>query len=143
MAVVSDYGKPKGKNMVGQRANKLPVCLYNCQHFCPPNVARLNCCNKNLNKLKTIKCSAEENMVCPSCNKEVEIKKLNSEFWVIKCTNGECDELPELIAHSREMVLKIWDNADYGITDNQVVDVISDIKNESPVSQFEPLALKR
>ena len=47
-------------------------------------------------------------IVCPSCKKIVEIKRLNTEFWVIKCTNGECDELPEVIAHSKSMVLKIW-----------------------------------
>ena len=47
-------------------------------------------------------------IVCPSCKKIVEIKRLNTEFWVIKCTNGECDELPEVIAHSKSMVLKMW-----------------------------------
>jgi ribosomal protein L37AE/L43A len=49
-------------------------------------------------------------MICPSCKKNVEMKRLNSEFWVIKCTNGECDELPEVMAHSKCMTLKLWNS---------------------------------
>jgi hypothetical protein len=50
----------------------------------------------------------EEKLFCPSCKERAEMKRLNPEFWVIKCINGECEELPEVASSSKNMAIRIW-----------------------------------
>jgi hypothetical protein len=50
-------------------------------------------------------------MVCPSCRKKtVEIIRITSGgFWLIKCWNGECDELPEVYSKTRQFAIKLFE----------------------------------
>jgi hypothetical protein len=50
----------------------------------------------------------EKVLKCPACDKHVEIKRLNKQFWIIKCFNGECPELPEVTAHTKEFAMELF-----------------------------------
>lgn len=42
-----------------------------------------------------------KNKKCPACRKKtLEMKPIDGGFVVVKCTNGECPELPEAIART-------------------------------------------
>jgi hypothetical protein len=52
-------------------------------------------------KLKRIK--------CPCCNQSaVEVKLLRLGFWLVKCCNGECDELPEVMSKTRNFAINLF-----------------------------------
>lgn len=46
---------------------------------------------------------------CPSCGKRaVEVRPLSGDAWLVKCYNGECEELPEVYSHTLTFALKLF-----------------------------------
>lgn len=48
---------------------------------------------------------------CPACKQnKVDVKKagIADDWWLVVCTNGECSELPEVIAKHRGFAIKMF-----------------------------------
>jgi hypothetical protein len=101
-----------------------------------PNGWRLNCCNENLNKLITNKCSAEEKMDNEEIYKRL-ISDYECEGYRMREWIKTLDQLAEIWSLSK--IKQIWIETERSIEGKPVAAFNNRIKNESSGSQFEPL----